>query len=219
MPMTTANTATDAANEWYLVFGSGPANAAGQGPTLTILGSPESAQNGQLYVLDLKALIRDKTLKTLSNSGVFTTTNSTFATTEPDSFIADPIAVDLDLGSETTGEFKTDVLYYGTSAGAAGNGTWDHAQTDHGQCHAYRQHCSMDWKHYTGQCRTTGDRSIIRYHRSERQSFWVFFGSGRFYCKPGDIAQGKHMSFYGIKEPISNSTFSWMSVNPLDLFQ
>lgn len=217
MPMTTANTSTDTANEWYLVFGSGPANAAGQADP-TILGSATSAQNGQLYVLDLKALIRDKTVKTLNNSGFFTAGSSTFATTEPNSFIADPIAVDVDLGSKasTNGEFKADIIYYGTTAGSPSNGTGTMRRLI--TSNAMPVSNMVPWTGNTtlanvGQPVTAAPSAAT----DSDDNLWVFFGSGRFYNRT-DIPQVNHMSFYGIKEPVSNSTFSWASVDSQNLF-
>ena len=62
---TTVN--VDAENHWFMVFGSGPANANGEADP-TLLNQEVSLQDGQVYILDLKALVKDRTIKTLKRS-------------------------------------------------------------------------------------------------------------------------------------------------------
>jgi len=214
MPMTTRDGNTDAGNHWYLVFGSGPANALGEADP-TLLNIDTSSQNGQVFVLDLKSLAKDNTIKTLNSLGQFTAGNSTFSTTEPGSFISDPVAIDLDIGTETSGEFKTDVVYYGTVAGdrTNGRGTMRRILTDN-----VLSTGTVTWTGNTtladvGQA-VTAAPSVAT---DENKRLWVFFGAGRFFNRE-DIPQTKKMSFYGIKEPVSAGVKTWSTVNAADLY-
>ena len=140
MPMSTPSTSNAGEinkNQWYLVFGSGPASGAGHASVF----SPDyrkpaiSNQPGQVYVLDLTSLAKpDLTKRAIVTIGdvngvkTFKKTTSAlqdqtetdhpaFAKTEYPSFISDPIAVDLDIGAyPTTNSFRTDVVYFGSVA-------------------------------------------------------------------------------------------------------
>lgn len=215
MPMTARNANTAAANQWYLVFGSGPANAAGVAAR-SKLGVETSDQDGRLFVVDLKALVAEKTLKSIDGSGSLVTGGSVFATTEAGSFISDPVAVDLNIGPYASPEeFKTDVVYYGTVAGSRTNGL--------GTLRRLRTKNSLtpsDW---------VGGETLIDVGKpitsapsvamDDQKRIWVYFGAGRFYNRD-DIPQASRMTFYGVKEPIhANGTLSWaQNVTVGDLF-
>jgi len=222
MPMATRKSNTtvnvDAENHWFLVFGSGPANANGEADP-TLLNQEVSLQDGQVYILDLKALVKDKTIKTLNNLGQLTTGNFTFSTTEHGSFIADPVAVDLDIGSKNSGEFKTDAVYYGTVAGDQinGRGTIRRILTNNTLPSGIG---TVTW---------SGNSTLIDVQQpivaapaiamDESKRLWVYFGAGRFFNRE-DIPQVNSMSFYGIKEPIDASTGvkTWGTVDTIDLY-
>ena len=77
IPMATANARTDQQNQWYLIFGSGPADANGNANP-ELIQKAVSNQNGQLYVLDLKALASKKQVQTLQSNNQFKARGHTF---------------------------------------------------------------------------------------------------------------------------------------------
>lgn len=217
MPMSTPNANTASGNNWYLVFGSGPANGAGE-PDPAKINLATSDQRGKLFVLDLKALVSQKTIRTLDHTGSFlSNATSFFAQTEPGSFIGDPIAIDLDVGkNDNTQEFKADVVYYGTIAGDATNASGK----------LYRL-VTNDTQEASNIVTWIGNATLLDANKpfsgapsvalDEDQNIWVYAGTGRFFTR-NDIQQTKYMSFYGVKEPKSNATETWASVNAADLF-
>ncbi len=217
MPMTTPNANSSADNNWYLVFGSGPANAAGE-PDPATINLATSDQPGALFVVDLKELVSRKSLRVLDNTGsFFSNATSFFARTEPGSFIGDPIAIDLDVGTnDPTKEFKADVIYYGTIAGDPNNATGK----------LYRL-VTNNTQETSNLVTWIGNATLLSAGKpfaaaasvalDAEQNIWVYAGSGRFFTR-NDIQQTQSMSFYGIKEPKASATTTWESVNPLDLF-
>ncbi len=213
MPMSSpnANNATD--NQWYLVFGSGPANANGDA-TRSKLGVETSEQTGKLFVLDLKALVAEKTIKTIDSTGMLVTNGTHCTTGELGSFLSDPVSVDLDIGaSSITGQFKTDVVYYGSVAGdnTQGRGKMYRLQTGNDN------QLPMTWTNSTlidvGQPITAAPAVAM----DDDDRLWVYFGSGRFFNRD-DIPQTAHMSFYGVKEPVSGGNMTWATVITDDLY-
>jgi type IV pilus assembly protein PilY1 len=222
MPMSTANNYTNAtANQWYLVFGSGPADATGKAHH-TKMEHVTSDQEGHLYILDLKSLTTQKLVKTLDNTGAFTTSLSSFATTEEGSFIGDPATVDFDLLSgEESKSFKTDVVYYGTVSGdhKFPSGKMYRLITDNNMPTP-----TVNWEGNTTLIDigkpVTSAPSVVPDNTGQR---WVFFGTGRFFDTndiPEDGDTEQYMTFFGIKDPISkvSSPFLATSVNTIDLF-
>ena len=206
MPMSTANVSNGISNEnqWFLVFGSGPASDSGEA-----LAFPNdyrnpaiSEQPGQVYVLDLMSLTRDaKKIMTLGSDGEFDDTDHTaFITTEANSFIGDPIAVDLDIGSNPTEKsFKTDIVYFGTVADGEtdATGTMRRLTTNN----TLPTQTGVNWSNsilFDAQLPITSAPSAAV---DNTNRLWIYFGTGRFYNR-SDIDQQKHMSFFGIKEPI-----------------
>jgi type IV pilus assembly protein PilY1 len=202
-------------NQWYLVFGSGPANALGEADPM-IINTDTSSQNGQLYVLDLLSLASQGSLVSLDTTGQFTAGTHTFATTEPGSFISDPIAVDFDIGAENSGEFRTDVVYYGTVSGdqTFGQGT-------------LRRLITKNTLAVAGAVTWSGNATLADVGKpvtaapsvamDEQKRIWVYFGAGRFFNRD-DIPQAHGMSFFGIKEPVSAGILTWAEVNDADLY-
>lgn len=210
MPMSKRNADTAADNQWYLVFGSGPASSSGAAAS-TKISVETSDQAGRLFVVDLKALVSQNTLKSINSSKTLVTGGSTFATTESNSSISDPVAVDLDIGPyASAAEFKTDVVYYGTFSGdqTHGQGTLRRLLTSNSLS-------PTPWDGNStlinvGQPVTSGPSVAL--DDSNPQRLWVYFGSGRFFNRD-DIPQAKKMTFYGVKEPIhTNGTKSWATV-------
>lgn len=213
MPMSKRNANTEADNKWYLVFGSGPALSTGVAAR-SKLGVETSDQSGRLFVLDLKALVAEKALKAINSSGAVVTGGSVFATTEPGSFVSDPVAVDLNIGPYTSvGEFAADVVYFGTVAGDQINGQG-----------RIRRLLTNNIRTPSAPSHWTGNSTLINVGKpitsgpsvalddSSPQNMWVYFGAGRFFNRD-DIPQTSHMAFYGVKEPIyANGTESWATV-------
>lgn len=227
MPMGTANTQASTNNEWYLVFGSGPANANGDALPGMLDGyrSPDipthSQQNGQLFVLDLTSLVQSKTITTLGSDGNFYSSGHIpFATTEANSYISDPIAVDIDLGSgNSSKEMKTDIVYYGTVAGSnsAPTGTIRRILTNN----IISPTPSSNWTGNSILASTDQPiTSAASVSMDEKRNLWVYFGTGRFFNR-GDIPQ-QRMTFYGIREPKTNATipssYTWAEVDENSLF-
>lgn len=213
MPMTARNANTAAANQWYLVFGSGPASSTGDASRLK-LSVETSDQAGKLFVLDLKALVAEKTVKSINSAGNVVTGGAVFNSTEAGSFVSDPISVDLNIGPYASPEeFKTDVVYFGTVAGDQTNG----------QGKMYRlltnndNLAPMSWSTSTlinvGQPVTAAPSVAM----DETKRLWVYFGTGRFFNRD-DIPQAAHMSFYGVKEPESGGNKTWATVNSSALY-
>ena len=227
MPMATAgsnSTADSAQNHWFLVFGSGPASAAGNADAfITDHRKPAvSLQAGKLYVLDLKTLAETRKIRTLNHENSFVDGGSYYATTEEGSFIGDPIAVDLDIGSSNaSAAFKTDVVYFGTVAGdeTTSSGTMRRLKTNNNM--PSTDGAGANWSTNmlidVGLPVTSAASAAV----DETNRLWIYFGAGRFYNRD-DIAQTKHMSFFGIKEPIDDSTtpksYTWDTVDTGDLF-
>ena len=209
MPMSTRNANTAAANQWYLAFGSGPAISNGDA-SKDKLGVETSDQAGKLFVLDLKALVAEKIVKTIDSTGALVTGGSAFATAEAGSFLSDPVSVDLDIGpySNATVEFKTDVVYYGSVAGdqVNGSGKLYRLETDN-----FNEAPPKLWTTSTlidvGKPITAAPSVAM----DVDDQLWIYFGSGRFYNRD-DIPQTAHMSFYGVKEPESGGNMTWATV-------
>lgn len=204
------------ASQWFLVFGSGPADSAGT-PAATRLTIPTSDQNGKLFVVDLNALVQNKELRFLNASGQFTTTPTHYATTEAASFITDPWPVDLDLAQgqiDFPGAINMDVVYYGTVAGDQTNATG-----------TVRRLLTKDTNDTS---QWIGNATLISLDQPVASGFetsidtskrpWVYFGTGRYFHKD-DILQKKYMSFYGVREPADvNGTLTWGAVNKNTLY-
>lgn len=221
MPMATrnSNSTSDNKNNWFLVFGSGPADSNGKAQAIAPNDRRDpatSTQPGHLYILDLKALVQQKTIRTLTpestDKSSFQNGNHAFATTENPSFIGDPVAVDVDFGSRNdSAEFKTDFLYYGTVSGdeTTPTGTMRRIITNNENSNS-----TVYW---------TRNATLINAQMpipaapnvamDNNKNLWVYFGSGRYYNR-GDIALSKHMSFLGIKENAYNGTTGSVNLNP-----
>lgn len=230
MPMATqdANSTVGLDNNWFLVFGSGPANANGepQATNGTDFRKPAvSAQAGQVYILDLKALAElpygVREVRTLADNNVFRSTNHVaYATTEAGSFIGDPIAVDLDIGAyPTTNSFRTDAVYFGTVAGdsTTPSGTMRRITTNNTMPSASGANWAASTLINVGLPVSSAPSAAV----DETNRLWIYFGTGRFYNRE-DIAQTKRMSFFGIKEPANSTsspwTYTWNSVNTSNLY-
>lgn len=209
-------------NRWFLVFGSGPAEADGIPGRNTKLPAPQeyslanavSKQKAKVYVVDLVEMAKSpstRSLQTLDTTGHLVKIVPPVAPAKPmagyyqsfdsdnDAFISDPITVDFDL------DYKADAVYFGTESynsvnvGSEWGGKLRRIVMDNNADPAY-------W---------TGDSTLINLETSSVHqpitasptvgvdpdgNDWVFFGTGRYYIRTDKdiIAQ---QTFYGIKEP------------------
>lgn len=207
-PMASKGSGPD--NEWYLVLGSGPADSSGLASS-SVLSTVTSSQNGKLCVLDLKKLVQNEVLSSLTANGVFASGLNVFAQTEAKSFVSDILTMDFDLN------FKTDALYYGTVAGnsTSSNGT------------LYRM-VTNDTLPVSGVVNWVGNSTLVSVNRpissypsvaiDDEDRFWVYFGTGRYYTAL-DRPLDKTMVTYGVREPV-NATghMTYTTVDTDDLF-
>ncbi len=216
---------TGSPNRWFLIFGSGPAEADGSpGTTAGVsLSDAVSDQKAKLYVVDLVELAKNKSLKTLNTSGVLTTIDpptppalpqpgyyKSFETDginegDNNAFISDPITVDYDL------DYKADAVYFGTvSYNEAAAGTeWG------GKLRRIVINDDINTANWTSDSilvdleKSTNDPAAGTYQPITAAptvgldpdgNNWVYFGTGRYFVRSDkDIIN--QQTFYGIKEP------------------
>lgn len=210
-------------NNWYLIFGSGPAESDGSPGTVsgTSLAKAMSEQSAKLYVVDLLALVKDKTLKALNPSGAMVAISSgddgffmNFADgdspVDNNAFVSDPVTVDYDL------DYQADVVYFGTvsylSSADANTSPWG----------GKLRRLVMDKEGAspilpTNTATWDGDSVLLDLETNFHQpitaapavgldpygSAWVYFGSGRYFIRDDGTIEDQE-SFYGIREPIAN---------------
>ncbi|NLV97026.1 MAG: hypothetical protein GX043_06785, partial [Desulfovibrionales bacterium] len=215
MPMTTPDTKQASENEWFLVFGSGPANAQGEADPGK-MATCTSDQKGRFFILDLKHLVTHNQIRTIDKDGNFVSGAAHFAETESGSFVSSAAVVDLDIGKEDETEMKADVVYYGTVAGdpTISSGKMYRLVTEN----AMPTVSGVSWETKTlidiGQPISVAANVAL----DDAERLWVYFGTGRFYNLV-DADQQKKRSFLGIKEPINaNGKHTWATISLNDLY-
>ncbi|WP_321413287.1 PilC/PilY family type IV pilus protein [uncultured Desulfobacter sp.] len=213
-----ATTGTIKENDWYLVFGSGPASSAGIADGNGGSGALDyaiSKQKAKLYVVDLKELGLNNTVKTLDDSGSFTTApagasaHDYYVELDENSFVSDPITVDYNL------DFNADVVYFGTVAGDNGSG-WSGKMR---RMVFDNKLSPSDWKGDSVFLETAANQTIVTAPSvgiDDNDFRWVYFGTGRFFVR-GDAAIAAEsattglQSYYAVKEPFTdaNSNGVW----------
>ncbi|NLV96691.1 MAG: hypothetical protein GX043_05065 [Desulfovibrionales bacterium] len=201
IPMSTPNAVSEDANQWFLTFGSGPADSQGNAnrDKLTTI---TSDQKGHLYILDLKYLITHKKIRTIDIDGKFVDGHTHIATTEDGSFISEPKAIDLDVGKKDGTQMKTDVVYFGTVAGdeTASSGSMYRLVIDN----AMPSNSGVSWEKSTlinvGHPISVQPNTVL----DTEGRIWIHFGTGRFYSL-NDADQANNRAFFGIKEPIGTN--------------
>lgn len=213
MPMTKPDTNVAEENEWFLMFGSGPANGAGEAAS-TKMDPCTSDQAGKFFILDLKHLVTHKTIRTINDQGKFVDSATHFTTTEAGSFISDPLVLDLDIGQAD--EMKANVVYFGTVAGSQDNST--------GQLYRLAIDSAMPTVSGVSWLKKPFiniQQPIVAQPNAaidDNDRIWIYFGSGRYFSI-GDADQKKKQSFYGIKEPIDvHKELTWGPVALNDLY-
>jgi len=194
-------------NDWYLIFGSGPAEDIGSPGTGSSLDDAVSNQSAKLYIVDLVSLVKDKALKTIDSTGHATTVGPDYYaqnfTGDKKAFISDPITVDYDL------DYKADAVYFGTVS-------YDSTASDP----------TVRWGGKLRRIVMKNDISPLSWDRDSvlmdleggslhqpisaaptvgldaEKNNWVFFGTGRYVIR-NDKDITNQQTFYGIKEPRS----------------
>lgn len=211
MPMSSPNAKNADENKWYLVFGSGPTDAAGRADRSKLM-RESSDQPGKLFVLDLSALYVEKSVKTLDGTGRASSKGDAFAFAEEGSFISAPVCVDLDIPSKSgAGKFGTDLVYFGTVAGdsASQAGMLYRLRTGNGPPENWQTSTLVDVAEPVSAAPSVAV--------DERGGLWIYFGTGQF-ANRDDMLQNTAMSFYGIREPETDGVRNWEEVNPTNLF-
>lgn len=220
------------ANQWYLVFGSGPTGT--DGPDMLSMLDGTSRQQGVIYAIDLVRLggaAGSRELWTATGTGTKKVNASAgpyylAQLPETNSFVSEPISVDWAL------DYNTDAVYFGISYGDHVNGwngalrrlvlqdgsnnplnpsTWD---TDSVLISLSNTDIGAD----VGNGQPVVAAPTVGLDQEGQR--WVYFGTGRFYSTK-DRTNTDRQSYYGIKEPYavsgSTKTFTWDTVGRDDL--
>ncbi len=221
------------ANQWYLVFGSGPTGT--DGPDTISMLDGTSQQQGVVYAIDLVHLggaatgSRELWVATGTGTKNVNASAAPYYLTrlpEADSFVSEPISVDWEL------DYNTDAVYFGINYGDHVNGwngavrrlvlqdgsnnplnpsTWD---TDSLLIDLSDAEIGAD----TGNGQPVVAAPTAGLDKTGQR--WIFFGTGRFYSTK-DRTNADQQSYYGIKEPYTTSgstkTFTWDTVERDDL--
>ncbi|SLM32182.1 PilY1 [Desulfamplus magnetovallimortis] len=198
-------------NDWYLVFGSGPADSSGYAAAGTsgskALTHAVSEQTGKLFVVDLKALVHDGELKVLDGNGILQGVSAASGThyyqeLDDDAMISDPVTVDYDL------DYSADVVYFGTVEGdhtSGWGGKLRRLVIDNDSDTANWDGDSILFDTSTRTALTEGQPITSEANATidDRGRMWVYFGTGRYYVK-SDEAISTQQTFYGIVEPFDD---------------
>jgi type IV pilus assembly protein PilY1 len=221
--MSGASTSPTAYGNWYLVFGSGPADSAGAA-TKDPLTYAKSYQPGKLFVVDLVALAHptSPTLKVLNSSGTLTTVATPYtsvdalASLDTNTFISDIISVDYDL------DFDADAVYFGTVM--SGTSGWGGklrrvVVNDNATPSTWTKDSVLIDLSETAIAASVGNGQPITAAPSiaidTAGNRWIYFGTGRFFTRT-DASNADQQSYYGIKEP-GNPSWTWGTVTRADL--
>lgn len=196
-------------NDWYLVFGSGPADNQGRASRLW-LDSRQlySQQEAVLYVLDLKALAQQGKVRYLDDKRIFHDMSDpqekmyAWECDEDMSMISSPMAVDLHKGSTNASlAMKADAVYFGT-ANYDGSGTMYRLYTNN-------NNAPNNWGiSALAKVKKPIVAPVNISHSGKQRAeerLWIYFGAGRYFNQHDNSLTG--MSFYGIKEPIVEGEF------------
>ena len=208
-------------NQWYLAFGSGPADVNGDPGTADattgayssdIINDVKSLQAGQLYLLDLVKLAQDNEIFTLNSAGASTevdfsdSTTAVYTAYDTNTFISAPVTADFDL------DYNTDALYFGTISGTSKpwSGKLRRVAIDD-------EASPADWPGSSVmmdvQQPITAAPAIAQ---DDDGKNWVFFGTGR-YSNAADKSDTNQQTFYGLKEHLTNGAKDWSTLVAGDL--
>lgn len=188
-------------NRWFLIFGSGPAEADGSPGTNSGYSLPEaiSKQKAKLYAVDLVELVNNKLLRTLDTTGAISSNSPYYFQSldgDDNAFVSDPITVDIDL------DYKADTVYYGTVSYDESLSEWggklrrividndiDTATWD-------RDSVLIDLETSHNQPITAAPTAGL----DPDGNIWIFFGTGRYFVRDDALIFDQE-TYYGIKEP------------------
>lgn len=179
-------------NNWYLVFGSGPAghDVYSKAAALT---DATSSQPARLFAYQLNA--GSQGFVQLGENG-----EDYQLVGEQNSFVGDLVAQDWN------NDYQDDVVYFGTVSGTVANPTGG----------LWRAVFDGDLPFSITRVLDAGDQPFAAEPLALRDSVegrpWVFAGSGRFFTSQ-DIRSAKTMTFYGINEPRDGSTLTYATVS------
>ncbi|MCP4605806.1 MAG: hypothetical protein GY847_35680 [Proteobacteria bacterium] len=215
------------ANQWYLMFGAGPAGPVIPPSPLGIAdrtaldkasGTPTMA--GRLFVVDLVKLATDHELWTIAAySGTPTRGTVPFRYLAPHGFFSDPVSVDYDL------DFNTDAVYLATVEHDEDLGwfsrLWRIVIDDPLDLSTWYSNTVISWGHTLGihQPITTRPNIGLSWNKTEnRPERWIFYGTGRYFVTT-DTLNNDRQSYYAIKEPYDTAggDWTWGTVNRSDL--
>ncbi|MDX9788256.1 MAG: PilC/PilY family type IV pilus protein [Desulfobacterales bacterium] len=207
--------------KWYLVVGSGPTDVDSDGG-LNWGREGTSNQKPRIGVFPLDKLTTGSKVFRIPavppDAG--SAAGSHVLATSGDGMVSDIISVDYDL----VPDYRVDALYFGTIEGkwAAKGGSWD------GKLYRWvtnadsRMTAPHEWGKSTFVLGPPGvmfepGRPISAAPSVgwDGDSFWVYFGTGRFMHKDDktDVSSNGQESYYGIKEPMDcNGNFTWRPV-------
>jgi Tfp pilus tip-associated adhesin PilY1 len=222
-------------NNWYLIFGSGPAETDGSPGTNSedSLKNALSNQKAKLYVVDLVKMAKidppeiSRVLKTLNTTGALSATIPSpdyYRSFDGDNnaFISDPITVDLDLN------YKADAVYFGTVS-------YDALAPVGTQWGGKLRRIVMEKKltdtpavNPVDPTKWLGDSVLMDLETIHHQPItaaptvafdseknnWVFFGTGRYFIR-NDKDITDQQTYYGIKEPKYNNDPDINSYEPV----
>ncbi len=193
-------------NEWFLIFGSGPADASGAAGAPPVLATSNveganSFQKGHLYILDLKKLAMSGTLSSINQAQVNTDGLHPFQILDSDdaSFISRIVTADYDL------DYSADASYFGTVSGTS--------VTPGGKLRRVIYDGGDEDADVTEPLNWIGD-SVLLDLTSRNQAItaapnvatdddyytWVYVGTGRYYTN-ADVKNTDTQTMYGVKEP------------------
>jgi len=190
-------------NQWYLTFGSGPADSNGNPGSNATNALPDatSEQPAYMYVVNLNHLTGSTaivTTVTSTASSGFGDTNA-FAELDTNAFVSDPVAVDYNL------DYATDAVYFGTVSGDKTNGWGGKMRrlvidNDTDSANWVGDSVLLDLSSLEQPVTAAATPAIDNLSRP-----WVFFGTGRYFVK-SDTTNADQQSYYGVREPLDSST-------------
>ncbi len=205
-------------NDWYLVFGSGPNHD--MRADKTALETATSNTRARVYVVSLKDLVQQKTLKMLDSNGgnpansggqVLKNGEQVFAEFDDNTFISDFVTIDLGL------DYDADVTYFGTVSGsstAGWGGKMRRLLFDDGNPDTTKWiGDSTLFDLPAGQTITAAATVGV----DDRNRYWVYFGTGRYFIRD-DESLITTQQYYGIKEPLDEyGNLAWSEVDKAGL--
>jgi len=163
-------------NEWFLVFGSGPAGSTSEGKSAA-LHDVTSEKTAKIYAYNLKTRALQEFNTTISNA-----------------FVGGVEAADWD------NDFQDDAVYFGVVGGTEASPT---GQLMRGELTLSGSSLSMTFSSvldvtnqpFSAQPSVVKDRS---------NDFWVYAGTGRSFTTE-DLLSSTAQTFYGVKDPSANT--------------